>query len=884
MKLQIAACSAALWLSACESAPPAPQLCPLAPQTGHASVPLDGAWKLRAAAEVSASDDRVATAGFSTKGWHSTTLPTTVVGALVGDGTYPDPFPGVTLRQLPGVDYMIGGGFGNLEMSESSPFWNPWWFRTEFDWPATRKGRHVWLRLDGINHRASLFLNGRKLADESELVGTFRRFEYEVTSTLTSCGPNALALKVRSQRLADLGWNFVDWNPFPPDKDMGLWRSAVLRTSGAVRLRWPRVSSALQNGSGPGARLTVRLELENAEDTPVDATVQFTTDGIVLRMLVRLGPHEVREVTLGPDDHAELVLTAPRLWWPRPLGEPALYDADVAVEVLGEVSDEEHLRFGVREVTSELTAEGSRLFRVNGRPLQIRGAGWTPDMLLREPDERIAADVAYVRDMNLNAIRLEGKSGFPALYERADEQGILILAGWCCCDRWEMWNMWSDENGVVARASLRDQARELAAHPSVLVWLNGSDNAPPPEVERLYHDVLAEVGWPNPQLASSNSTDTPVYGHSGLKMSGPYAWVPPSYWSTDTGRGGAFGFNTETSGGGAIPPVESLAKFIPVDHRWPYDSVWQFHSDLYPFVGLDIYNAALSARYGEPASIEDYDKKSQLAAYEGVRAMFEAYGRRKYVATGVIQWMLNNAWPGLIWHLYDVYLKPGGGYFGAKIGNAPLHAQYGYDDHAVVVVSHRPTSSGALSVRARIFDPSGAELHTQSALLHLAADEVRDAFVVPPYPDLPLTYLLVVDLDEDGHTISRDVYWLSSKPDVLDWNSGDGYVTPTAAYGDLTGLSTMPMTALSVSAARIPGGVRVTLNNAGTMLAFFERVEIAPTAGADELVPVLWSDNYVTVLPGETRTLEARFAAPAGPLVVRGAGWNVAASTVPVGD
>jgi exo-1,4-beta-D-glucosaminidase len=453
------ALTAALASGACEDAPVPPPICSISPQAGHTSVTLERNWWLRPSTEVTESDVVVASPGLSTKGWHPTAVPATVVAALVADGTYPDPFPGMALRSVPGVDYPIGGGFGNMEMSETSPFWEPWWYRTEFDWPETTPGRHAWLRIDGINHRASLYLNGRKLADESELAGTFRRFEYEVSSTLSSCGKNALALKVRSQRRADLGWNFVDWNPFPPDKSMGLWRPVSIITTGAVRLRWPRVESVLDGGVGPGARLTVRLELENAEDTTVSATVGFSSEGVQVAAPVTLLPHQVQQVVLTPEDYPQLVMTAPRLWWPQPLGTPNLYQGAFTVQVGGEVSDEASLRFGVRQITSELTGDGARLFRVNGRPLQIRGAGWTPDLLLREPAARIAADVAYVRDMGLNTIRLEGKSGFPALYDRADEQGILILAGFCCCDRWEEWSYWNDEDYRVGPASLRDQSR-----------------------------------------------------------------------------------------------------------------------------------------------------------------------------------------------------------------------------------------------------------------------------------------------------------------------------------------------------------------------------------------------------------------------------------------
>ena len=871
------------------SAPP-PAGCPQIAAVDGERVLTDG-WWIRSSTDVIASDRDVSVPGLLRDGWHPTCVPSTVVGALVGDGTYPDPFPGTQLRSMPGVDYLGSLGFGNKEMSESSPFWQPWWYRTEVDLPAPPAGRHAWLRLEGLNHRADVWLNGTKLADETEAVGTFRRFEYDVTPVLATSGPNALAVKVRAQRLGDLGWNFVDWNPFPPDKAMGLWRPVAIRTTGTVRLRWPQVVTELDGGRGPGARLTVHMELENAEPRAVDAIVRVTVDGAAIAQAVTLAPREVREVTLAPEDHPELVWAAPKLWWPRPLGEAPLYSAQLEVDADGGRSDGEAVRFGVRQVTSELTPDGYRLFKVNGRPVQIRGAGWTPDMLLRDTPEHLALDVAYVRDMNLNAIRLEGKVGFPALYDRADEAGILVMPGWCCCDRWEMWDHWTDEDRRVAAASLLDQARELRGHPSVFVWLNGSDNAPPPDVEQLYLDTLAQARWPNPVLATAAAWSTPLSGPSGVKMPGPYIWVPPVYWSTDTERGGAFGFNTETSMGAAIPPMESLRKFIDVGHHWPIDDAWIFHSGQSDFVDLDVYGAGLAGRYGAPTSVEDYAKKSQLAAYEGVRAMFEAYGRRKGTATGVIQWMLNNAWPGLIWHLYDVYLKPGGGYFGAKLGNEPVHVMYGYDDQAIAVVNHTSQPIAGLTAYAQLLDVDGGVRWEHEQALAIDADSSRTLFAVPAVAGLPKTYLLSLLLrDATSGVVSRNLYWLSTAPDVLDFDQSPFFFTPTIAYADLTGLTQMTMQPLAIQARRIadPTGelVQVTLRNDGARLAFFARVEIALDADTDELVPVRWSDNDVSLAPGETRTIDARLALPprGTPLVARVEGWNVPHATATVAE
>ena len=153
-------------------------------------------------------------------------------------------------------------------------------------------------------------------------------------------------------------------------------------------------------------------------------------------------------------------------------------------------------------------------------------------------------------------------------------------------------------------------------------------------------------------------------------MSGPYEYVAPSYWLEDTTRdpsaqkcnaggcGGAYGFNTETSMGPAVPPIESIRAMVGKDHLWPMDDTWDYHAGGGAFKDIHVFTDAVNTRFGPATSAEDYAVKAQLQTYEGVRAMYEAYSRNKYTSTGVIQWMLNNPWPSLVWHLYDYYMQP----------------------------------------------------------------------------------------------------------------------------------------------------------------------------------------------------------------------------------
>jgi exo-1,4-beta-D-glucosaminidase len=855
-------------------------------------VPLHEGWRIQSSAQVKDKGDAISAAGYKTSGWHAAVVPSTVVGALVEDKTYPDPFMGKNLRQLPGCSYPVGANFANLPMPADSPYNVSWWYRTEFQIPAAERGRRLWLHFDGINYSANVWLNGRKIADAADVAGSFRRYEFDVTDAARVGQTNALAVEVFAPRPDDLALTFVDWNPTPPDKMMGLWQGAHLSTSGPVAVRFPQVVAKLDAPSLDAAHLTVYAELRNATSGPVSGTLRGRVEQTQFARAVRLGPNETRVVAFTPEEFRQLNLARPRLWWPVNLGEPNLYDLTIEFDVGGQVSDRETTHFGIREVTSELDNDGHRLFKVNGQKVLIRGGGWAADAFMRHSPRRLEDELRYVRDMHLNAIRLEGQLENDQLFDAADREGILVLAGWCCCSHWEHWAhredyadgpTWGPEDYKVAAASLTDQIKRLRNHPSLLVWLNGSDNPPPADVEKMYDDILVKERWPNPVLSSATAKAAELTGESGVKMEGPYEWVPPVYWLADTKLGGAHGFATEVSPGPAVPPVESLKKMIPAEHLWPIDDVWNYHAGGGQFKTLNVFTKALNARYGEAQGVEDYALKSQLMAYEGQRAMFEAFARNKYGSTGVIQWMLNNAWPGLIWHLYDYYLRPGGGYFGTKTACEPVHVQYSYDDRSIVAVNNTRQPRQKLRLTAKLFDINLVEKFTKTVELDLPADANLRAFTVPTPEGLTPTYFLKLQLDaRDGSNVSSNFYWLSTKEDALDWDKSTWYYTPTTSYADYTQLKSLTPAALSAAGRVVRRGdeevAHVTLENPSRGLAFFVRLQIQRGRGGEEVLPVLWQDNYVTLLPGEKREVTARYRVRdlqgAQPSLAIG-GWNV---------
>jgi len=837
-------------------------------------------WRVQSSCVAKATGEQVSTAGFDASAWHKSDLPATVVGALVTDHTYPDPYFGTNLKTLPGMNYSNESFFAIQDMPAGSPFLCSWWFRAEFDVPSNLARKNSWLDFLGINYRANVWVNGVKIGDAKDVAGTYRAFEFNVSKNVRAGKTNAVALEIFAPQKDDLGITWVDWNPTPADRNMGIWKEVFLTTSGDVSVRHPFVATKL-DAAYKTAALTVSAELRNTADHPVRGIFRGDIEGLSLEKPVELGAGESKKVRFAPEEFAGLKLKHPQLWWPYQMGAPNLYTAKLSFAADGQTSDSASVKFGIREVTSEITDQGYRLFKINGRKLLIRGAAWAPDMFLRWSSERLDADLAYVHDMGLNTIRLEGRLDHDEFFNKTDSLGILVMPGWTCCDAWERWKLWEGDQHKIAAASLADQIGRLRNHPSVFVWLNGSDGPPPADVEKMYLGVEQDLEWPNPIISSASEEETTVTGKSGVKMTGPYEYVPPVYWLADKNAGGAYGYNTETSPGPAIPPRESLERFIPKDHLWPIDEVWNYHSGGERFTTVNVFTDGLDRRYGQATSLDDYERKAQAMTYDGERAMFEAYGRNKYTSTGVIQWMLNNSWPSLIWHLYDYYLVPAGGYFGTKKAMEPVHVQYSYDDNSVTVVNSMDMALTGRKVSAKIYNIDATEKASREVTVDLAADSSTKAFDLPKADGLSKTYFLRLQLHAPGgELVSDNFYWLSTKADTLDWaKRQDTVYTPQAEFGDLTGLNSLPPVSLRTSSEVGNGEAHVTVMNLGNAIAFMVHVRVTRGKGGEDITPIFWEDNYFSLLPGEKRTVTAKFRRPSqdGPkpfLVVEG--WNVA--------
>jgi exo-1,4-beta-D-glucosaminidase len=460
-----------------------------------------------------------------------------------------------------------------------------------------------------------------------------------------------------------------------------------------------------------------------------------------------------------------------------------------------------------------------------------------------------------------------------------------------CCNQWEKWNQWDAEDNRVAQDSLRSQIEALRSHPSVFVWANGSDGKAPPDVLAEYHGILSELHWQNATVDTVSSLATDESGErdwDGIQMAGPYSWRPPSYWFS--GRYAATrGSTAEQGDNEQIPPFASLKKFIPPEKLWPINDAWSFHAGSNPKnAALTSIRRAVDRRYGVSTSAEEFARKAQLAHYEATRAQFEAFaagGWDNHKMT--IYWMLNNHWPSFFGHLFDYYLRPGGAYFGTKKGLRPLsvvfdsYATGNHDNANITVFNQTPYDQTNLRARVRVYDLQGRMRDDRtSGSVSVLRGGAMQAMTLPRLArDSSVYFVRAQLLDKAGKVVSENVYWQSQRlDDVGDPRNDSAFELKQVSWADMTGLNTMTQVPLDVTAFRTaaPGDNRVTirLHNPSQQVAFFERAELTSTPEGDEILPIEYSDNYVTVFPGETIELQGQPWSGAPANWVRVTGYN----------
>ncbi len=883
-------------------------------------------WDLQSSTTAGTNLETLSTTGLNTTSWHHIgTSKCTLMACLVEAGVYNE-------TELFFSD--------NLRKVDDKQFLVPWVYRHEFTLNPT-PGQHFFLQTHGISSRADIFLNGREVASSAEQAGSFVGRSYDITNLASES--NALAIQVYpTDYYRDFALGWVDWNPWPADNGTGVWRDVEIKQTGPVRLDPLRIVTQLSTpiGSGP-ANVTLKARAQNLENN----TVTITAVGIVApesggepvtsQQTISLPPLSITDITLNA------TIEKPQIWWPYQWGSQPLYNATLTVTLVtvtpgdqpsqdsssdnlpthhhllpgsnGPPSDSTTATFGLRTVATTLNSHNDTTFYVNSRPIQILGAGYSPPLFLNSPPSHYQATLHLTRDMGLNTIRLEGKPEHPSLYALADQLGILLLPGWECCDKWEAWSynpdlavqptpVWSEVEYAIAEASMAHEGAMMQKHPSVLGFVIGSDYYPDEKATAGYLRALRGVDWQGVVVASASMRGSAGgLAVSGMKMEGPYDWVPPGYWfdtgvnGTGEGRyGAAFGFGSELGAGVGTPELGSLNKFLgdgELEGLWkrPTEKLFHLGKAGSQFETRELYNAGLWKRWGAPASLEDYLMKAQLMDYEATRAQVEAYTamwNAERPATGMIYWMLNNAWPGLHWNLWDYYMRPAGAYFGAKIGARVENVVFDPVRKAVWLVNRSLDGQGERKIEVQVLGLGGKIVYqgrvTTTTTPNTSKNIASLAQALGKVKDVVLLRLVLSD--RHGNVLSRNVYWVAKELDTLDWENSDWWYTPVTKYADYTALNTLARANITVHAARSGHDeVAVTLENHSGVPAFFLSLDLVERQGRDVL-PLMWDDNYVTLWPRERITLRAKRVAGGnwGPFEVHVMGKNVEKSTTRV--
>jgi hypothetical protein len=904
-----------------------PALSPLSDQSWKL-----GAWRMRAASgpDADGADGApISRPGFADTSWYAATVPGTVLTTLIDRGVYPDP------------DY----GLNNLAIPESLAR-QDYWYRTQFTAPAELADKRLTLVFDGINYAAEVWLNGARLGD---VRGAFIRGVFDVTHELLPGRANALAVLIHPPphpgipseesiafgpgenggSMAIDGPTFIDtegwdWIPGIRDRDSGLWQDVRLEASGAVRILDANVITQLPLPRTDQAALTLIVPLDNAGATR-EITLEAVIEGITIRKDIAL-PSGQSEIRLDPQEFPQLNLSHPRLWWPNGYGDPALYTLALSVRERGHegerVSAAKSLRFGIRQITYELSLfdhqgrlrrveidptlaglRGERLvdvrhsaikqvpngwaesltpagehspavhdiatqslspflaIRVNGIPIAVRGGSWgMDDSRKRSSREHLEPFFRLHREAHLNIIRnWLGQNTEEVFYDLADENGLLILN-----DFWESTQDFQLEaqDPALFLANARDAILRYRHHPSIAVWFGRNEGVPQPMLNEGLDDLIATLDGTRYYTGSSNRVN--------LQDSGPYNYRPPVGYFTTLARG----FSVEV-GTPSLATLESIEASIPAADRWPLSDTIAYHDWHFGGNGdVASFMNSLAAQFGTATSLEDFERKAQMMNYVDYRAVFEGFLAHLWTQnSGRLLWMTHPAWPSNHWQIYSADYDTQASYYGAKKASEPLHAQMNLPDYALAVVNTTREPQAHLTLESRVITLDGRTLARRHDRLDAPANQTTTLAPLDLVRALSSEGVVLVQLvltDARGRRLSDNFYWQGRDEASL---QALGTLTPQPVH----------MQAHSTQAAG-ETAVRVSLVNAGRAPALAAKLTLVDETG-QRILPAFYTDNYVSLLPGETREIEIRYQGRSrGSARINLRGWNVEPGVIAVGE
>lgn len=820
------------------------------------------------------------------------TVPGTVLTTLLNNQKVPDPFYGMNNERIKDI-YSTG------------PEYYTYWFVKDFSEPMPFNGKQVYLNFRGVNYRCEIYLNGKKVNRQTH-VGMFLRQSYNITSLLDKSGKNRLAVLVYPPdpvgnpnggqggdgRIAkNVGLQYTagwDWIQPVRDRNTGIWDKVTIQRTGKIRILDPHVVTMVAGkrqvaGIQKSALVQASAELQNPGNQAVTGSLQYILDGKIVSKTVTLPAKSTKQVLLP-----EFSLENPKLWWPAGYGPQHLYKLKFSFLTAGkQLSDQQELSVGVRQITSSWNSQSqSRQIEVNGQKIFIKGGNWIiSDAMLRFSDARYDAEVRFHRDMNLNLIRVWGGALVerPEFYEACDKYGMLVFQDfWISGDANGKWmdpkkadDQWTrrkypDDHELYLK-SVADQIKLVRNHPSLAVWCGGNEITPPEDILIAVRDsILPQLDGTRWFVDYSNS-DKMSLNTMGGNGDGPYGiQEPASFWQERT-----FPFNSEVGSVG-LSDYESLQRFIPEKNLIApeysktkktntVDSVWDYHK----YIGYEGYVDA----YGKAKDVKDFSTKAQLVNYDQYRALAEGFSSHMWNwYTGTIIWKTQNPWTAMRGQMYDYYLDPNAGLYGLHAGAEPLHVMYNPATGMVSVVNNTFESRRDLMIVAKAIDMSGAESLLTQVFVEVQPSSVKDFFSLKGTIDKQAhdqgLFLCLQIFNKNKEPLTENIYWM---PD---------------ANGVYSGLQKMPPSLVKIAARKITAGkVEVTLSNpAKAPLAFFNRLSLVDSSTHKRILPVFYSDNYISVLPGEQKKVSLEYQP--GPsqqlLQVSAGGWNLPEQLIPI--
>jgi len=831
---------------------------------------------LQDAAKVPQSGAEVSSEAFDTRSWYAATVPGTVLTSLVNDRVYPEPLYGENDRP---------------EVIPESLCHTSYWYRTVIRVPRAYRNHRVWLNFDGINYSADVWVNGVKVG---ETRGAFIRGIFDITAQVKPGRRAVVAVLVAPEPhpgvphehtlrdgvgknggitaidgptfLSTIGW---DWLNAVRDRDTGIWQKVYLSATGPVVLKNPLVTTDLPLPRTDSSDVTVETTVENVSDQPQTGVVTGTIENIVFARQVQLAPHSTQQIVFDSKTTPALHIDHPRLWWPNGYGAQDMYQLHLALRIGRAISDIEDINFGVRKITYSVPGTDTLTISANGVPIFIRGGDWGLDEAMKRiPRERLDTEIHLHQLAHLNLIRnWVGQSTGEDFYELCDQYGILV---------WDEFFQPNPADGPDPTdldtyvANVRDKVLRFRNHPSIVLWCARNEGDPPPEIDAALRKVLGELE-PTRRYQPS-STDG-----AGVRSHGPYSWRAPREFYTVTDDY----FKTET-GSMSVPTLESIHGMMPGKDWETIDDDWAAHDMAKGNQHGDLYPGIIAARYGKLANLADFVRKAQLANYEAFRAMYEGRNAQLFhPTTAVITWMSDPAQPSFVWQIYHYDLEPMSSYFAVMHASELVHIQLNEANGQVQVINNKPDPVADAVAHVAVYNLDGSLVYEHETKLTAPPDVATDLGTIDSPAQLSPVHFVKLELrDAEGELLSSNFYWLGL-PDHPD---------------DLTALNELPTVTLTARAEELEGKIAgrrllaITLENPTHSIALMAHVQLRRKSG-ERVLPVFYSDNYVSLVPGESKTIAIEAAAsdfqgPDGkeedPLIVLD-GWNVTVAPVTSG-